>query len=330
MTRQRNWCFTLNNPEEKELIDENDFDLETWKHPYATYIVCQLEQGEKGTPHLQGYVQLSKALRLPQLKQWLPAAHFEPARGSPTDNKTYCTKQEGRLAGPWEWGEIRRQGQRTDLAELVEAVKQGMELLDIILKWPHALKYIKHLQYLKSLFAPKRRAIPCIVWLWGESGTGKSTAANLLAPNAYQYCQGSTGNWWNGYDGQRTVIFNEFDGKYPIKRLQQVLDVHPYRVEVKGSSAALSASNFIFTSNEAPATTYTGSDDVDPLLRRLENWAIVGEFFLSKRDDGSSVTMVRWTEPGGGGWRTRTEEKEGGVKEFFSYLCAYWDLYQNQ
>lgn len=328
-SRHRNWCFTINNPEEFSLGYDYDLDIETWKHPKATYIVMQLERGEENTPHLQGYVELNTALRLSQVKQWQPRAHFIPANGTATDNKTYCTKREGRLAGPWEWGVPKQQGKRNDLALLVDEVKKGTKVLDIILMYPWSLKYVKHLQYLKSLKSPQRRDIPCIIWLYGGSGLGKSTAAHTLAPDAYIYCQGSTGNWWNAYDGERTVIFDEFDGKYPLKRLQSVLDVHPYRVEVKGSAASLVASNFIITSNEAPASTYCQGDDRDPLQRRLDNWALIGEFVRRRRDDGEWVTNVIYDEPGDG-WRARTEKKEVHVTDFFTYLCAFWEMYSNK
>jgi len=45
--KARNWCFTLNNPE-----DELDFT----EFPFCDYAIWQKEVGENGTPHFQGRI----------------------------------------------------------------------------------------------------------------------------------------------------------------------------------------------------------------------------------------------------------------------------------
>ena len=94
-----NWVFTLNNPEpqhEQSLIDEV---------PYR-YLVFQHEISESGTHHLQGYVVLSRQLRLSALKKLLPTAHWEIRKGTHEQAKAYCTKEETRMefTEPVEWG----------------------------------------------------------------------------------------------------------------------------------------------------------------------------------------------------------------------------------
>lgn len=50
MSAAKNWCFTINNP--------TDFEKECLKvlHLDASvqYIIWQVEEGEEGTPHVQG------------------------------------------------------------------------------------------------------------------------------------------------------------------------------------------------------------------------------------------------------------------------------------
>lgn len=120
--KARNWCFTLNNPG----------DVRPTFEDWATYLVYQLEEGENGTPHLQGYVQTSQKT-LPFMKQWLPRAHFEPAKGTADDNTKYCTK-EPRLDGPWTEGEPRRQGKRSDCDTvrdyLMDAKRSRRDIID--------------------------------------------------------------------------------------------------------------------------------------------------------------------------------------------------------
>ncbi|AUM61916.1 Rep [uncultured virus] len=120
MSRARNWCITINNPIDS---DKSQFEEEVVRSRPIKYIVWQIESGENGTPHIQGYVCFSKQLRLNQVKEYFPRAHLEVARGKPEDNKKYCTKEEGRLEGPFEFGEMPEgQGRRSDLKEFKEAV----------------------------------------------------------------------------------------------------------------------------------------------------------------------------------------------------------------
>ena len=75
MAQAKNWCFTLNNPDydELELAD---------KLVDAVYAVFQLEIGENGTPHYQGYCMFSERLRLSQVRVYLATAHWETAKGT--------------------------------------------------------------------------------------------------------------------------------------------------------------------------------------------------------------------------------------------------------
>ena len=58
----------------------------------VTYAVFQLEEGKNGTPHYQGYVAFEKK-RLTAIEHLLRGAgHWEISRGSPTQNREYCTK----------------------------------------------------------------------------------------------------------------------------------------------------------------------------------------------------------------------------------------------
>lgn len=94
MSRYRRWRFTLNNPE-VETLDA------LAAHPTVTFLVYQLEKGEEGTPHFQGYFELSKAVKLVTIKRKYPnCARMNLGRcnGSQEDNIKYCTKDETRVS----------------------------------------------------------------------------------------------------------------------------------------------------------------------------------------------------------------------------------------
>lgn len=117
----KNYCFTINNPTDGDRLLLEDDVLAA----RAVYCVWQIERGEEGTPHVQGYVSLKVKKTIVQLKEWLPRAHFECARGNPSQNRSYCTKEDGRIEGPFEFGELPRgRGARSDLSLFVEAAKE--------------------------------------------------------------------------------------------------------------------------------------------------------------------------------------------------------------
>ena len=116
-SKARNWCFTLNNP----TIDETQIAEALQEAGSLVYAIYQLEQGENGTVHFQGYVMFQDQEYLqPTLKNCLPTAHWEVAKGTPMQNKIYCSKPETRLTPPCELGIFPEtsQGRRTDLEGL--------------------------------------------------------------------------------------------------------------------------------------------------------------------------------------------------------------------
>lgn len=83
----RHWVFTLNN-----WTQEDDEALKALG-PEVSYLVYGYENGESGTPHLQGYIVFPRVKRLSEAKGLLPGnPHLEPRRGSPEQAALYCKK----------------------------------------------------------------------------------------------------------------------------------------------------------------------------------------------------------------------------------------------
>lgn len=84
----RKCCFTLNNPSNTRIQDIIE------KCQLRGYLYCIGEEvGDKGTPHLQGYIEF------PAPKKWTTVqnlfnkkAHIEKAKGTRKQNLTYCKK----------------------------------------------------------------------------------------------------------------------------------------------------------------------------------------------------------------------------------------------
>lgn len=82
------WCFTLNNYTEEEHIHIK----ECLSSDSSNKWVIGKETGENGTPHLQGFCNFNKKIRLTGLKKYNGRAHWEKCKGSEEQNIKYCTK----------------------------------------------------------------------------------------------------------------------------------------------------------------------------------------------------------------------------------------------
>lgn len=271
----RQFCFTLNNPEEgalEALVNHANF----------RYCVCQLEKGDSGTPHIQGYAQLVRPMRLNALKLLLPRAHIEKARGSLESNRAYCTKAEGRLDGPWEFGEPTQQGSRTDLASFREALKRGAkdkELFESHLE--QMAKYPKLRNSIRNVYINLERAETIrqegrnVIVLIGATGTGKTRWVydnnpvedlfKLPPPMSHQI-------WFDGYVDQPVALIDDFNGEWmSITYLLNLLDRYPTKVPVKGDFVEWCPKTIYITSNLHPQNWYpqAAPEHQQALMRRL-------------------------------------------------------------
>lgn len=114
------------NPSPKEI--EEILQLKGKK---IVYYVFQLEKAPAtGQLHYQGYVRLSASVTLSYFRSVFGnlKPHLEICKGNEKQNIEYCTKDESRQGGPWEYGERANPGKRNDIADAVEAMrKEGIK-----------------------------------------------------------------------------------------------------------------------------------------------------------------------------------------------------------
>lgn len=258
-TQSRHWCFTLNNPLEPYI-------LPSWSG--IVYRIYQLEKGASGTIHLQGFVSFVKRHTFGPVKRLLPTAHWEIAKGNPAQNKAYCSKEETRLAGPWEEGELPGgQGARNDLETAAKLAKQN--------KWNDIdpsvyVKFHRGLHAYALLNLPQRSEKPTVIWLYGGTGTGKSKTARDIGGDD-QYWK-PHGKWWCGYHQQPTVVIDELrPEEISFYHLLRVLDRYPLSVEPKGGNVQLNSPLIIITAPYEPRRLYyeVNSEDILQLERRI-------------------------------------------------------------
>lgn len=263
----RHYCLTLNNPNEN---DVEQWNLAQAKEAYGiVYLVYGREIGSSGTPHLQGFVSFSKRRRLTFVRSIFgDRIHAETARAKPRVAAEYCKKDGVYL----EFGECPSgQGTRSDLAAALSAIKSGVSRLQLI--EGHAIAYSRAYRVLndaQTLLAPRRDWRPEVFVLYGETGTGKTKRAFMEAPDAYFH---PGGPWFDGYDGQPDVIFDDFGGsEFKLTYLLKLLDRYPMRVPVKGSFVSWVPRRIYITSNYSVKEWFPNAKDehVKALLRRIE------------------------------------------------------------
>lgn len=236
------------------------------------YLVFGREVGSNGTPHLQGYVSFSKRRSLSYVrKKFGKRCHCEIARGSPQQASDYC-KKEGDFE---EFGTLPRgRGQRSDIESAIKSIREGCSRSDLITNHPGVYaRAFRMLNEALSLYSSPRSWMPVTKVYWGETGLGKTKRAfeEATADGSTPYVH-SGGMWFDGYDGERGVIFDDFGGsEFKLTYLLKLLDRYPMRVAVKGSFVNWIPREIWITSNYAPQEWFPNAkpEHVKALRRRI-------------------------------------------------------------
>lgn len=239
--RLRRFVFTLNNWTETEY----NWLTTTWttsnKAPSWMVIAKEIAP-TTGTPHLQGACCLPYQITVNGLKKFVgfKRASMRRMNGSPQQSLVYCSKED---QTPFVFGEMPKPGKRSDVTEATHAIMEGQRLHEMLDEHaPVIAKYHKGLIYVSSLVriannTPRSR--PNVFWFFGPSGKGKTYTAELfgrvIGTAAGVWISSGGLRWFDGYDGQKTAVFDDFRPKHcKFDYLLRLLDVYPIRVEYKG------------------------------------------------------------------------------------------------
>jgi hypothetical protein len=249
-------------------------------------MVTGFEVGKEGTEHIQGYIETARQLTWNQMKALLgERAHFKQRFGAPKQAAGYCKKGSDTAEDydiffsrtvddpeswcePFEFGSISTQGKRTDITVPVEMITEGSTMREVARACPEQfVKYHKGFRDLRSLMLPPRclTAAPEVIVLWGPTDTGKTRDAYIKYwPEEPHYVwKPSNGNWWDGYDGEKKIIIDEFRGQMPWSDILGLLDRNDYRAAYKGGFVNIQADKFIITSPFPPDKWYKDDDRYD-------------------------------------------------------------------
>lgn len=274
MSQSKYWCFTLNNYKPNDVLLLRQLGR---RDEVVTYLVFGREgrTTPAGTPHLQGYVELRRRLRLSQLKVLIgQRAHFERRRGTGKEAADYC-KKEGDFEeyGTAPTGKDGDRGRRSDLEDIRQQITNGAGNLEIaetnFSQWCFHRKAFQEYRLLRSERSTRDVKVFSLV---GEPGVGKTRLVFHLHPGVWS-CPSTDLRWFDGYSGESTVLFDDYRGGADGSFLLRVLDRYPLQVPIKGGFVAWIPTRIYITSNLAAPY---GHDDIQkPVQRRINN-----EFFI--------------------------------------------------
>lgn len=296
--RARRWCFTINNYSDEDVarIREHGRTVECTDQP-VRYIIFGREKGSEGTPHLQGYIEFRRALRLRGVKSIVgERAHCEASKGTPTQAAEYCKKENdyetfGSLS-------TENQGRRSDLEIIRDKIKDGVPEIEIadehFNQW---VVYRRSFEAYRSMCHPSETRPELMVYgLYGMAGAGKTRFSFEYAKARGQepyIVADLTLQWWDGYRGQEVVIIDDFRGEASISLFKRYTDIYPCQVPIKGGFRELRCKEIWITSNLHPEQWYPEgkyeTEDVRAIQRRIGRSAYVTLEGISWSDKRISI-----------------------------------------
>jgi len=254
------WIFTIWKGDE---WDEQIRMLKRCEDPEWSANILGISVGKEigpkcGRLHLQGYVRLAQNQRSGWFQKLMNAKFFmKKAGGDWEANAKYTSKDENMVAfrAPPE----KHQGVRTDLMELRDTLKRRPEIevdelaelhLSQLAKYPRLVGQLKQ-AYLKKQTRPFRDVE--VIVHWGKSGTGKTRKP--YEEGAYVFTDYED-KWWDGYDQESVVLFDEFYGGIKWSLLLTWLDGYQQRLKVKGGFTYATWTKVYISSNVHPRRWY--------------------------------------------------------------------------
>lgn len=286
-SRGRGWSFVLQTPNPATVLNGDEL-RESFKIILnnASYWVCQLEKGNEGENyHIQGYLCFKNQKTLSGVKKlFLPhKPHLEFARGNPEQNRTYCTKEETRQQGPWEYGELPKKGKRNDLKHVARIINEGGSINDIWNQYPTQL--IRYNTGIKNCLSLKYQIRPeniekTVYYFYGKTKTGKSTTAYEIDPLPYKCPTGK--NVFDNYEGEKTILFDDNLGLFSIIELLTYLDKYPVKLNQRYTWAYGYHDKVIICWNQPPEDLYPNNslEQREALIRRF---TFIVHFYIDEK-----------------------------------------------
>lgn len=277
--QEMGWFFTWNN------YPENAGELLSLWPEMKTTVVGKEVAPETGTPHLQGIVIFKSRKTFKQMKELGPECHWQVVRNVEASIK-YCRKEGDMLV---DWDDRYGRASKSQITEAAyQAVLEG-DATEMVASMTSSelfrnVKRIREAQaYGPMLLATqKRRSLPYVIWVYGGSGSGKTTFVDRLRSKLGEsrtFCLAPAHNpsslWYDGYTPlHEALVIDDLRARtFPLSEFLTLAGVLPRTVQLKGLSCPFNSSVIIVTAPEPPWASYsqavTESDSVLQVVRRI-------------------------------------------------------------
>lgn len=226
--------------------------------------VIAVEKHADGNSHLHAYVKFTKGVTLARNSEFnLPhhKGNYQPARSCAAVIK-YCIKG-GDYDSSFDMDTyLKKKGKVNATTIREKSVKTALEDGDISYVSARAYQYARSILQDKYDHTDTRG-----LWFYGDPGTGKSYSARMYNNDVYLKSQNK---WWDGYEGEKTVILDDFDKQgIPLgHHLKIWTDRYACSGEIKGGTVNLCHERLIVTSNYSIDELWEGDSQMTAALNR--------------------------------------------------------------
>lgn len=286
-TQGRKWLLTLNNPQEKD-INQIKIKKQLTLFPSLTYYCMADEKGE--TEHIHIFFALEHPTRFSTIKKRFPVAHIDRAEGTAAECRAYVEKSgkwadsekaETAVPGTFEeWGElpIEKQGERIDLSQLYEYIKDGLSNYEIMEQNPDYLLNLEKIERARQAVREQQyrntfRKLKT-TYIWGPTGVGKTRSVMERYSYSGVYRVTDYIHPFDSYAGEEVLLLDEYGSNFKIRDLLNYLDGYPLNLPCRYTNRVACYNAVYIISNLCLSKQYADIQFDSPatftaLLRRI-------------------------------------------------------------
>lgn len=270
--RSRKWLLTINNPIEKGYTHEVIKSILKQFSGLVYWCMSDETGKETQTFHTHVYFQVQNAAKMSTVAKRFEGAHWDLAKGTAVQNRDYVFKE-----GKWldkekgetnhrdsheEEGELpaERQGERNDISDLYDMIKQGMTDYEILEASPQYMLQMDKIErvrqvVMEEIFKKEWRDLH-VTYIYGETGSGKTRS--VMEKYGYDKVFRVTDyeHPFDGYKGQGVIVFEEFRSNIRIGDMLNYLDGYPVELRCRYANKVACYTEVFIISNIALRDQY--------------------------------------------------------------------------
>ena len=236
----RKFQLTFNNPQEHEY--DHDSIRRILQDISGIVYWCMCDE-EGSTYHTHLYVAFENAKEFSMMQRRFYGAHIEAARGTHRENRDYIRKE-----GKWrdsdksetnkpetfeESGELPEESDRRvkQTEKIMSMLHDGATDAEILRECPGAMLYLSRIEQARQTLLEEEQRTKfrelTVTYIWGESGVGKTRS--VMEKHGYEnvYRVTNYAHPFDGYKGQKVILFDEFRSSLPLTEMLCYLDGYP-------------------------------------------------------------------------------------------------------